>query len=147
MARWDDDQEQTLDSILSVKSNFDRSDASVNTSDARRFVDEAGPCQLARMHGSWVHDQLGQGVVPLVDSFPSLKASLFTTYYRLYDDNRVPERQDVVDILNSAAVPYMDGVVTERLQADILRKVRCREAFLEHLEVSTLSDLRTAAGE
>lgn len=147
MKGWKKDHAETLDSMLSLKENFTASRDCANAEDARRFVEEAGFQQLALNHWQWTKKQVDGGVVPSIDSFPSLKMSLFTTYYRLYDNSRKPERQDVVDILNSAPIPYIDGVITEKFQADILRKVRCREEFLEHLEISTLSDLRKGAEE
>jgi hypothetical protein len=41
-----------------------------------------------------------------------------------------------------SAAPYMDVVVTEAFQAEILKKIRKKVVGLEKLQIATLKDIR-----
>jgi len=132
-----------LDSVVALKSNFSPKGKRFTTKDAARFVRNAAIEQIALRAGEWVRRRLGEGHVPRTDAFPSVKMSLFTVFFRLYEpDRRTPEPQDVFDILISASVPYLDAIIVENFQAEIVRKVAALDPFVRHVEVRTLRDLR-----
>ncbi len=78
-----------------------------------------------------------------VDAFPSVKMMTFTVFYKFYPDRRTALESDVFDIIMSAAIPHVDAVLTERHQAEVLRKTKQQDPFVEHVEVFTLADLRS----
>lgn len=67
---------------------------------------------------------------------------LYSQYYRLFEENRTLDLQDVTDVRITAAAPYVDSIVTESFQAEIFRKVKRQWGHLESLGVFTLKDLR-----
>ena len=76
-------------------------------------------------------------------SFPSVSMTLLTVFFRLYEPrNRSPEAQDVFDVLIATPTPYLDVVVTEAMQAQILAKARKVFDPLKSVDVYTLRDLR-----
>ena len=143
MASWDQTSEYIIQGMLSLKPNFNASQAYTNPKDARRFVKIVGKQQLKERIGNQYGIQMKRYDSPNIDHFPSLKNQLFLTYYYLYDDNRKPKRSDVGDIRISASLPYIDIFITEGFSAEKLRQIQKHHNFLENLKVMTLKkDLR-----
>jgi len=78
----------------------------------------------------------------MVDSFPSIKMTAFTVFYKFYTDERRPQESDPFDIIISSVLPYVDTVITEKHQADVLKKIKLQDKFIESLEVLRLKDLQ-----
>ena len=139
---WDKTQQSTLQAMLTLKPNFTVSKPGANAQDAKRFVQKVGSQQIRNRMGDVHRTQIEPSSMPNIHHFPSLKLALYTTYYRLYDEQRKTEPQDVADILISASVPYLDVFITEKFQAMILREVQNQDNFIKHVEIKTLKDLR-----
>lgn len=67
---------------------------------------------------------------------------LYSQYFRLFEESRKTDLQDVTDIRIMASSPYMNAIVTENFQAEIFRKIKRVWFRIENLEVYTLKDLR-----
>jgi hypothetical protein len=75
--------------------------------------------------------------------FPSLKATGYTVFHKFYSDRtRKPTRSDAFDIIISAATPYVDAIVTENHQAEVLQKTMNQDDFIKDLSVLRLKDFR-----
>lgn len=135
-------KKEKLNSILSLKSNFTSKNENLNSSDAKRFLNEALPQYITVQKPSWIKEKLEKKEEIIFDAFPSAKAALYTVFYRFYVANRQPEVQDIFDILINNIVPYMDYVVTEKFQADILKKIKKADKQFAHLEIKTIRHLR-----
>jgi len=90
------------------------------------------------------------GVNPLrarrnLDNYPAIKTILYSEYYRIFEPNWKPRPQEITDTYIIAAAPYVDIVITERYQAEILRKIRNRVAGLAKLDIATLRDIRMSS--
>jgi hypothetical protein len=99
------------------------------------------------LHGhepSWVEGKVKTENTEIdLDAFPTLKAMIYTVFYKFYmDPDRKPSRSDGFDVLIASVLPYVDAVFTERHQAEVLRKTKRRDPFLDHLQVMTLRDPR-----
>lgn len=137
--RWKRD---TLDSILSLKSNFSSKNKNLNSADAIKFINEALPQYITMQNPNWVIAKLKSNEDVIFEAFPSAKAALYTVFYRFYIAHREPEIQDIFDILINNAVPYLDYVITENFQADILNKVKNADKQFSHIEIDTIRELR-----
>ena len=135
-------KQENLKSMLSLKSNFISTNKNLNSSDAKRFVDEALPQYVTKQNPQWVKEKLYKNEEIIFDAFPSVKAALYTVFYRFYVANRSPELQDVFDILINNIVPYLDYVITENFQSDILMKIKRADQQFAHLEIKTVRDIR-----
>ena len=142
---WRAKQESVLQSMFELKKNFSPKNLTANANDSERFIKEAGLQQIMIRDSVWSKKMMDSGKKPNIHHFPSLKMMLYTIYYRLYDQNRVPEYQDVADICISASVPYLDVSLVESFQAEILKKVKSRDKFIGHIKISTLRELRTTS--
>ena len=113
--------------------------------EVRTFVELAVFQQIAMRACAFSRATLNRREVVNVDCFPSLKMLVLNVYFKYYVDNRKPEASDAFDLLIASAAPYVDAFATERHQAEVFRRIKHRDAFLDHLSVLTLRDLRAAS--
>jgi hypothetical protein len=145
-AEWLRLKEEALKEMLGLKRNFAPCGQRYSSDDAKTFVFRAAIEQIACRAREWVRERLERRDTPDPNAFPSIKMALFTVFYRLYEpDRRAPETQDVFDILISTATPYVDALVVENFQAEIVRKVAKLDPFVSHVSVNTMRDLLRAA--
>lgn len=99
--------------------------------------------QLLLQKQSFVEMRGGRDAID-VNAFPSLLMMAYSIFYKFYEDRlRKPSESDVFDIVISALVPYADAFITERNQAEALKKIRNKEkSFLMDLKILTIKDLR-----
>jgi hypothetical protein len=72
-----------------------------------------------------------------MDAFPSLKAMTNAVFYKFYADlNRNPSNSDAFDVLISAALPYVEAIITESHLAEALRKTMRRTISLASFKCS-----------
>jgi hypothetical protein len=141
---WNEGEQSIVEGIVSLVPNYPPTRGEVYVaSDVRLFLLMAGLQQLYLRAEGFAESVLAGGESVDIDAFPSLKASLYTVFHKFYvDRNRRPTRSDGFDIINSAATPYVDAVVTENHQAEVLRKTMNRDDFISELQVFTLKDFR-----
>ena len=79
-----------------------------------------------------------------VNAFPSLLMMAYSIFYKFYEDRlRKPSDSDVFDVVISALVPYSDAFITERNQADAIKKIKSKEkSFITDVKILTIKDLR-----
>ena len=145
---WHRAAPEILNGMRSLVSTYPPATGSSYTpSEVRDFVFQVVFQQLTLHEGtaSFTWDVVEGGVAIDTDAFPSLKAMAFTAFYKLYiDPSRKAHTSDVVDMLISAALPYVEAFITENHQAESLRKVR-QHNFLQELQVYRLRDFRNGA--
>ena len=134
-------KQESLNSILSLKSNFISFNKHYNASDAKKFFNDAFLQYIASQNPDWVASKMKKKEAIISDAFPSVKAALYTVFYRFYVADREPETQDIFDIMIYNAVPYLDTVISENFQADILKKLKNIDNQFSHLEILTIKDL------
>jgi len=139
---WSNEESATLLIWLAQKSNFKPKCSVPNAADADDYVMEAGIQSLLASDLQWAQTEINAGRIPNINNFPSLKVMLYSQYYRLHDPHWEPKSQEVADVLIMSAAPYMDVVVTEAFQAEILKKIRKKVVGLEKLQIATLKDIR-----
>jgi hypothetical protein len=139
---WTEDQQRTLDIWSAGKTTFEHTNEDANARDADTYVLHAGVEAVARSHPEWVEPFHKSGSVPDLRMLPSLQVMLYSQYYRLHGPQWSQRPGEVTDVQIMAVVPYMDAVVTERFQAEVLRKIRHSVRGLDRVRVATLRDLR-----
>jgi hypothetical protein len=141
---WNEGEQEIVAGIVSLVPNYPPSKGSAyDASEVRLFLQMAGLQQLGLRAEGFAESVLAGSQPVEIDAFPSLKTSLYTVFHKFYADrNRKPTRSDGFDIINSAATPYVDAVVTENHQAEVLRKTMNRDDFISELQVFTLKDFR-----
>lgn len=139
---WTSGQTDMLKGILQLVGNFPPHHGRYTESMIQQFVETNVLQQLTMRYPDAVKRLIETpgGLDPR--AFPSLRIMALTVFMKFYPDNRQPCESDVFDFIISAPVPYVDGVITERHQAAILRKAKQLHVLSDHLEVHTLASLR-----
>jgi hypothetical protein len=141
--RWNAETRPIVDGMVSLVPNLAPDGPKYTAAEIQQFVFVAGVSQLALREKHFVATMLERGEAVEVDAFPSLKASLYTTFYKFYvDKDRKPSDSDAFDVIISAEIPYVEAVITENHQAEVLRKTKQRDGFINHVRVFTLRDFR-----
>lgn len=141
---WLDARDPAITGMLSLIQNYPPEDSKYTTAEIRAFLEITVIEQLAFRFMQFVKPHVDAGTAINIDAFPSLKISLFTAFYKFYVDNRRPSQSDVFDIIIAAPTSYADAIITERHQAEVLRKVKQRDDFIENLSVFILKDFRSS---
>jgi hypothetical protein len=141
--KWNEARPEVVEGITSLVSNYLPDGDTYTAHEVRTFLEIAGFSQIAMRARQFAQKIIERGESVNIDAFPSVKAATFTVFHKFYADRtRRPSHSDVYDIIISAAVPYVEAVVTENHQAEVLRKTMRRDAFIEHLQVFALRDFR-----
>lgn len=142
-AGWNNVRRDIAEGMVSLVPNYPADGDKYTDAELRAFIQQAGWSQLALRAGAFMKQVLDSGSAVNIDVFPSLKAMLYTTFYKFYvDAPRKPADSDAFDIIISAAVPYVEAIFTENHQAEALRKTKRRDAFIEELQIFSLRDFR-----
>ena len=70
-----------------------------------------------------------------IEKFPALRIMAYSQYSRVHKTGKAIKPNDVMDVLISSAVPYVDAVMTENFQADVYKKAKKHIKQLKDLEV------------
>lgn len=140
--RWVLESEAILEEWRKSRGNFIASRTGPNANDAEKYVESGAFDYLCFNHGDWISPYAKRGIAPDPGRFPSLSAMLYSQYYRLHDPRREMAPSDVTDIRIMAAAPYMEAIVTENFQAEVLKKIRGYISRLRDTAVYRISDLR-----
>ena len=140
--RWRDDENKVLKSWRGRIENFQPEYQAANSKDAARYVNEASLQTIISLNPEWAKEKIDRGHLIDTNHFLSMQAMLYSQYYRLYDTHWKPRPQEITDIEIIAVSPYVDTVITENFQAEILKKIKKKVAGMENLEIATLRDIR-----
>ena len=73
------------------------------------------------------------------NDFPAIKMMCITKFNRVHVSKKSIGVNDVYDVLISAAIPYMDAIVTEKHQVEVLKQNEQKLKALQKIEKYTLS--------
>jgi hypothetical protein len=109
----------------------------------RLFLFMQGTAQIYQVSPNFLNSLKIKGEGINIDSFPTVKMIIYTLFYKFYND---PTRRlldtDAFDLLISALLPYVDAVITEAHQTEVIKKVKSLDHFLDSIETYRLRDLR-----
>lgn len=139
--KWNEGKKSIIDGILSLVKNYPPKGKKFTQKEIRSFIEIAGFQQIAFRAYDFTQ-QVKEGKFVMVDSFSSIKMITFTVFYKFYTDQRRPSESDAFDLIISSVLPYVEAVVTEKHQADVLKKIKQQDKFIENLEVFRLKDFQ-----
>lgn len=140
--KFENDKSIILEGILSLKKNYPAKNQRYTKKEIEEFVESAVLTQLVLRNREWVQKKLDREKVIEIDRFPSLKIMAYVIFYKFYISDRKPQLSDVPDILMASLYPYIDVVLLEKNQAEMIRQIQTRHSFCTQLEVHTMRDFR-----
>jgi hypothetical protein len=144
---WNEAGAEIVSGMLSLVKNYPPDGETYSAAEVCTFASLTSLTQLA-LHGhtELITDIHARGDAVDTDAFPSLKAMSLAVFYKFYSDaNRKAADSDAFDVLITAALPYVEAVITENHLAEALRKARRVDPFLEKLQIFSLRDFRAQA--
>ena len=139
---WLADRAEIVEGITSLVQNYPPESGKYTPTGIRTFLEIVAFQQISLRSYNFAKAIVDRGDAVRIDSFPSLKMTLFTIFYKFYADRRKPKLSDAFDLIICAPTPYVDVVFTERHQAEVIRKIKGRDSFLSNITVKTLRDFR-----
>jgi len=140
--RWRSDETSVLNDWISQIDNFKPSSDVANSRDADLYVEEASLQTIMRLDINWAKKKVDAKELIDTSKFPSVIAMLYSQYYRLYDPYWRARPQEITDISIIGVSPYVDVVITENFQAEILNKIKSKAVGMGNLKIATLRDIR-----
>jgi len=138
--RWNSGKNSILEGMLSLVKNYPPKSRKYTSKEVRSFIEIAGFQQIAFRAHNFAQQIVKEGSAVNINAFPSIKMTAYNVFYKFYTDQRRPIESDSFDIIIASALPYVDATVTEKHQADILKRIKQQDEFIEHLEVYRLKD-------
>ncbi len=141
-AYWKSERTEVLEAITSLVANFPARSGKYTARQVRQFMEVNVLQQLTMRFPDQVKAILQSEGNFEATAFRSICSMALTVFFKFYPDRRKPTQSDVFDIVISAALPYVDGVVTEKHQGEVIRRSTEFLPCLSALEVHTLEALR-----
>ena len=142
-ARWNGAAADIVEGMHSLVATYPPAANSYTPQEISDFVEQAGLQQLI-MRRRWFVAELFDRHEPIsIGAFPSIKMATFTVFHKFYvDGNRKPRESDAFDVIISSSLPYMDVVITERHQCEVIRQTKRHDPFLATLQPFAIPDFR-----
>lgn len=140
---WPELKVSLLKDWLDLKKNYPPKGRRYQLPEAAEFARKATFQHVAFRDAAWLRELTSKREPFRWTAFPSVAMTLLTVFFRLYEpQGRKAVPQDVFDVLISTPTPYLDVVITENMQAEIIRKAKRVLAPIRNVEVYTLRDIR-----
>jgi hypothetical protein len=141
-AVWNAGRSEVVESMKNHVKNFPPENGKYSAKQIRSFIEIVGFSQVAIRAPKFAKLQVDSGNVVSIDAFPSLKMTIYTAFYKFYVDARQSKTSDTFDIIISADIPYVDAVISENHQVEVMKKIKTQDNFIKHVQGFTLRYLR-----
>jgi len=142
-AMWNSSKSEVVDSIKDLVKNFPSEDGKYTSKRIREFIEIAGFSQIALKAPEFARSKVNLQEAISIDAFPSLKMMLFTAFYKFYVDSRIPRISDTFDLIIFATIPYVDAIISENHQVEVVKKIKTQDDFIGHVQALTLKHIRS----
>lgn len=140
---WNQGQRDVLDGVLSLVKHYPPDGSKYTPREIRTFLEMVVFTQIAERDPAFARSIHENEEAVQIDAFPAFKAMAYTVFHKFYvDTTRKAAPSDVFDFIIAAVTPYVDAIVTEAHQAEVLRKVKRLDSFVAELQVMTIRDFR-----
>jgi hypothetical protein len=139
--RWNKSKSEILESMLNYVKNYPPKQNKYTQKEIRLFLDIVGFEQIALRAPRFANEIIRNGQIVSIDAFPSIKMIAYTTFFKFYTDQRQPILSDPFDIIISSALPYVDAVITESHQAEVIKKIQKLDGFINRVEIHKLKEI------
>lgn len=121
----------TEDEDLNKKQNFEK------------FIYNCQVCLIEKFQPEIFKQWKKHGWPVGIETQLCFKMMAYLIFYKFYSDNRKPTINDSADILIASTLPYIDVFISESNVIDIIKKIKKKDDFIEHVELLTLSELQS----
>jgi hypothetical protein len=146
--KWRAGAKPIVDGMTELVANYPPKAHAYTAREIRTFVEIAGFTQIAMRARDFAERVVNRQEAVEIDAFPSIKMTAFTVFFKFnVDEHRAPATSDAFDVIIAAPMPYVDAVVTERHQREVIRRTKRQDDFISQLSTYGLSDFRDGPPE
>ncbi len=140
MTQFENDKKSILTSILNLKPNYPSNGKAYTKKEIDFFIFAVVTQLITLYNYKFARAIVDSGNFINLKKFPSIQTIAAFAFYKFYISNRRPRLSDIPDLMISSAYPYVDVVITEKNQAELLRQIKKRHEICSDTSVLTLSD-------
>lgn len=129
-----------LESMLDLKNGYPAKNGNYTLKEIEEFVELVTYKQLVIRDKSWCQDMLNKKKTIYAEKFSSIQIMCYLAFYKFYINNRKPKLSDVTDLLIATSYPYIDEVITEKNQSEMVRQIQRKHKFCNNLTTYTIKD-------
>ncbi len=138
---WKNSQKTILDGMVNLIENYPPKNKKYSIKEIETFCFIASTSQIVLRNIEFAKEVLAQKEAIDLNRFPSIKSTSYVVYYKFYPDKRTPELSDVVDIIISSLLPYVDFFITEKNLNHIVKQIQRKHDFLCNVNSFTIKDV------
>lgn len=131
---WINSRNEILNSITNMKENYPPKGSKYSINEINQFVFIVSSQQIMIRNIDFAKSELKNSKELNINKFPSIIATCYVTFYKFYPDNRVPVSSDIMDIIISSLLPYVDIIITENNLSHIIDILKKKHKFITHIE-------------
>lgn len=135
-----EEQRLALEGMLDLKNGYPPKNKNYTLKEIDEFVELVTYKQLVIRYKSWCQDMLDKKKTIYAEKFPAIQILCYLAFYKFYTNNRIPRLSDVPDLLMATSYPYIDEVITEKNQAEMVRQIQRKHKFCNQLTTYTIND-------
>jgi hypothetical protein len=133
-------QKMSLESMLKLRDQYPPDNSKYTLDEINEFVELVTYKQLILRYRIWCQEMLDEKKSIDAEKFPSIQMLGFLAFYKFYINNRKPKLSDIPDLLMSSAYPYIDELITEKNQAEMIRQIQIKHHFCNQLTIYTINN-------
>jgi len=135
-----EEYKMALESMLDLRNGYPPKNGNYTLKEIEEFVELVTYKQLVVRDKSWCQDMLNKKKTIYAEKFPSIQIMCYLAFYKFYINNRKPKLSDVTDLLIATSYPYIDEVITEKNQSEMVRQIQKKHKFCNNLTTYTIKD-------
>lgn len=140
---WEQEKNEILKGMIDNVKNFEPNEVGKYTvKRIEQFADLATLQYLQNCDPNFVEVTTSRKIRGNIRMFRSVQMMMFIAFYKFYISKRKPRLSDVPDVVMASSFPYMNAVILEKDEAEMLRQIRKRHSIINALEVYTLQDFK-----
>ncbi|MDR3594564.1 hypothetical protein [Clostridium sp.] len=139
------DQMDALDGILDKRQGYLPAGKQYTLNEIDTFIELITWQQLLFQRHSWFLERANMKPAIKAEKFPSIQIFCSLVFYKFYMDNkRKAKLSDIPDLFIASSYPYIDEVITEKNQVEMVRQIQKRHNLCNQLTLYTINDFRNS---
>jgi len=140
---WINSRKSILDNIISLKDNFKSSGSKFIKKEIEEFVYYSTLQQIILRNMNFANNIVKVRKEEMdVYRFPSIISTSYVVFYKFYPDKRKPVASDIIDIIISSLLPYVDYFITEGHLNEIVNRMQKIHSYLPDLKSYSIRDIK-----
>jgi hypothetical protein len=137
------DQMDALDGMLEMRQGYPPAGKKYTLKEIDLFIELTTWQQILFHHNTWFQERAKMKPAIMAERFPSVQMFCSLVFYKFYINlERNPKASDIPDLFMASSYPYIDEVITEKDQVEMVRQIQKKHKLCNQLTMHTINDFR-----